>query len=252
MQQLRGLPILSGARMRILHVSMILSMPCLIALGMMSGATVFAQDQGSKGWRFGGNDLRNAGWDLAGDQSAGKVHDAQAKRIPKIETFVGFGEGTFWGGNVNEGSGLGFQGGVRLYPFGGRRSRHLGFGFRLCRLEHDRQYSDKYWFHSVSGTVVTAFGEVFYRFGDSRVQPYVSAGLGGFRSDHTHSDTYLSDSHSFTHSLAGSDLGFSFGAGLKVGVFKGLSVVPEFRFLATVEQWNWQVAGLGICLSYGW
>jgi opacity protein-like surface antigen len=252
MQQLKGLTILSGVFMRILLLSKIFSNASLIALGLMSSVAVFAQDQGSNGWRFSGENLRNAGWNLAGDQSAGKTHDPQAKRIPKIETFVSLGEGTFWGGNVNEGSGLEVQGGVRFHPFVGRRSRHLGFGFRLGRLEHDRQSSDQFWSNSVSGTVVTALGEVSYRFGNSRVQPYVSVGLGGVRSDHTHKDTYLSDSSLFTHSIAGSDLGFSFGTGLKVGVFKGLSVVPECRLLTTVQKWNWQVAGLGVGLSYGW
>jgi opacity protein-like surface antigen len=238
--------------MRILLLCKTLSIPCLIAVGMMSGAAVFAQDQGSSGLRFSGENLRNAGWNSGGDQSAGKTHDPQAKRIPKIETFVSVGKGTFWGGNVNEGSGLEFQGGVRFHPFGGRRSRHLGFGFRLGHLEHDRQYSDQFWLHSVSGTVVTALGEVSYRLGDSRIQPYVFVGLGGIWSDHTHKDTYLSDLSLSTYSIAGSDLGFSFGAGLKVGVFKGLSVVPEFRFLSTVANWNWQVAELGVGLSYGW
>jgi opacity protein-like surface antigen len=240
------------ALIKIPSLAKIFSIPCLIGLGMMSSAAMLAQEQESKNRQYAGETLGHVEWDWHGNRSAASAREPQDKRIPKIETFVSFGKGAFGSGNIPEGSGLELQSGVLFHPFAGRIAQRLGIGFRFGRFEHERQYSSQFWFHSVSGTIATAFGEVSYRFNDSRVQPFVSLGLGMVRSNHTHKDTYLSDSTLFTNQIKGDAPGFSFGTGLKVGVINGLSVVPEIRFRTTCAHYNWHVSGLSAGLSYGW
>ena len=238
--------------MKISMRSKILAILFFLGSGTTSGATALAQDQGSEAWKFNKEASGDIGRTMSDDQSTGRIQDSSSRRIPRIEAFGSFGRGTLWGGSISDGSGLEFQGGVRYQPYADGRRRRLEVGVRLARLEHDRQYSSQFWAHSVSGSVVTAFSEVSYRFTDSRLQPFVSGGVGVVWANHVHNDTYLSDSTHWSYRIKGADLGFSFGAGLRVGVTKRWSIFPEYRFLTTGVHYNWQSSEVSLGFAYRW
>jgi opacity protein-like surface antigen len=82
----------------------------------------------------------------------------------------------------------------------------------------------------LSAEVVSA--NVLYYFGRSRVQPFVSGGVGALRSKNVSSIVWASETRAIFEEQEWSDTGLavSFGGGLKVRLGSGFWIRPELRF----------------------
>ena len=165
-----------------------------------------------------------------------------------VEAFGNIAHGRFYYGSHVWGSGLDYGGGFGVRPFPGKLHR-LGFEVQMARLKTSKATS-AYPFVNLESRLVMA--NILYHFRNgAKTQPYVFGGLGYVKADyHRRCTACVFDVDPVTGELvpritddiaSGSKVGITFGAGLKVAVFRHMSIRPELLIVDTTpgSGWNW-------------
>ena len=182
------------------------------------------------------------------------VHPSKAQEPPApewkytAEVFGNIAHGSFYNGNHVWGSGLDYGGGFGVRPLPGKLHR-LGFEVQVARLKTSKTTS-AYPFVNLDSRLVMA--NVLYHFrSEAKTQPYVFGGLGHVKADyHRRCTACVFDVDPvtgewiprITDSIAsGSKVGVTLGTGLKIALFRHLSIRPELLLVNTTagSGWNW-------------
>jgi opacity protein-like surface antigen len=88
----------------------------------------------------------------------------------------------------------------------------------------------------MSATIASA--NLLYYLSSSRIQPYVSGGLGGLWSESVHSTlTVVGNSGTITEQTdRDAGLALNFGGGVRIGLHKSFSIRPEVRFYSSTAH----------------
>jgi opacity protein-like surface antigen len=184
-------------------------------------ATLFAQDQQSKEWKYKG------------------------------EVSGSLGVGQFYHGDDALGKGPDLAVAFGFRPFSGAL-RGLGFEVlgNFCAFKN--QWGNGY---SHDGQMHTISGNALYHFGRSRTQFYVVGGIGMLTADYVSINPYtreLSGDPNQVETAKASKMATNFGAGVKTRITSRLSLRPEVRIFDTTigKGYNWSHIRISIGLGY--
>jgi opacity protein-like surface antigen len=138
----------------------------------------------------------------------------------KWEVFGTAGYGKAYDDEGNIGSGLDLGGG-----FGYRITPKLGIEGTVNWFKHSREFGPP---NPVrfEGTAISGAANLVYHFSESKVQPFVTGGVGGLRHEDTSSGFGL-----FFPPRSASGFAYNFGGGVKIFVSRHVSLRPEGRIL---------------------
>lgn len=191
---------------------------------------------------------------------------AEAQGAPdwtyKVEVSGNLGNGQFWWGDSELGSGLdyGFAAGFR--PFSGWAER-LGLEFQAAWMEDSDAPSDQL---STTLSANLLAGSVLYHFRPrTRIQPYLLGGIGRLAADATSRcvdcvfdwDPATGDwvSRGVSESRdRGSEAAVTLGAGAKIAVQRHLWIRPEVLLASTAfgaaYEWSWVRVQVGLGVHF--
>ena len=178
-------------------------------------ATLFAQDQQSREWKYKG------------------------------EVSGSLGLGQFYHGDDALGKGPDLAVGFGFRPFSGAL-RGLGFEVLGNRCAFEKEWGNGY---SHDGQMRSITGNALYHFGRSRTQFYVVGGIGMLTADYVSINPY-DPNHVGT--VKDSKMATNFGAGVKTRITSRISLRPELRVFDTTigKGYNWSHVRLSIGLGY--
>jgi hypothetical protein len=178
----------------------------------------------------------------------------------RMEFFGNAGFGTFHNGDHFLGNGLDYGAGIGIRPFSGALK---GFGVEGW-MSHLTGSESKPNISSSLDSRLLAVSALYHFRGGTRVQPFVSAGMGRIQMEYSYNCTdcvFVPDP--VTGELVsvpqhweskGSKNGIIFGGGLKIAVNRHFSIRPELILADTTAgtgpNWNWVRLQIGMGIHF--
>jgi hypothetical protein len=179
----------------------------------------------------------------------------------RFEIFGTIGHGLLFHGDSLWGSGLAWGGGAGVRPLPGWFDR-IGFECGVARLEDQTARGNfAQW---LQASLVTTTVQYHFR-GDTRVQPFVSGGLGYVSADHTQECTEcafdldpLTGRRTSRGGLRwrshGTKFGIAAGAGVKVALRRHLAIRADLLITDTTPgtgyNWGWLQPQVGLAARF--